>query len=137
VVMERLAFKEGSGGWVELDTFEGKLDTRKAGAVRRKLESIIKLLQKSKMVHADLRPTNVMIKVDGKGHIILSKGVPILSVIDFDWAGTVGEACYPPFLNRKVPWPEGAKAYQKVGEDDDRILLNNWWDAFVKGQSTK
>ncbi|CAG8741365.1 5047_t:CDS:2, partial [Acaulospora colombiana] len=24
--------------------------------------------------------------------------------------------------------------YRKVGEDDDKALLHNWWDAFIKGQ---
>ncbi|PVF91271.1 hypothetical protein CPB86DRAFT_830669 [Serendipita vermifera] len=45
----------------------------------------------------------------------------------------VGDVRYPPFLNPKVPWPTGVEAYQKVGEEDDRILLHNWWDGFVRG----
>jgi hypothetical protein len=140
VVMDHLAFEESTGGWVELDAFEGKLGKNAAAAVRKKLEKIIDLLQKQKMVHVDLRPKNIMIKVDGNHKIIMAKGAkggPSLSVIDFDWAGLVDEVCYPPFLNKKVLWPPGAKAYQKVGKDDDRILLGNWWDAFVKDQSAK
>jgi hypothetical protein len=135
VVMEHLKFEKATGGWVELDAFEGKLG-KNEDAVRKKLENIIDLLQKQKMVHTDLRPKNIMIKVDGNRKI-MAKGGLSLSVIDFDWAGLVDEVCYPPFLNKKVLWPPGAKAYQKVGKDDDKILFDNWWGAFVKGQSAK
>jgi hypothetical protein len=121
------------GGWKELDTFEGKLDTKEQ-AVRKKLEEIIKLLQEQKMVHADLRPKNIMIKVDENGGIT---DEPTLSVIDFDWSGKVGKVCYPPFLNPNINWPTGVKAYGKVGKNDDGILLDSWWDAFVKGQPAK
>jgi len=130
VVMEHLTFKEGVGGWVELDTFENKLGSM-AGAVRKKLEKIIDSLQDKKMVHADLRPKNIMIQVDKDRHITMSENEPVLSLIDFDWAGTVGEARYPPFLNHRIRWPTGAKGYKHVGEGDDRLLLSNWWDEFT------
>jgi hypothetical protein len=136
VVMEHLTFNEGTGGWVELDAFEGKLGTHET-VVRTKLERVIDHLQSNGMVHADLRPKNIMIKVDQNHDIIMAEDEPTLSVIDFDWAGTVDKACYPPLLNKKIPWPTGAKAYQKVGKEDDRTLLNNWWDAFVKGHPVK
>ncbi|CAG8667674.1 15633_t:CDS:2, partial [Acaulospora colombiana] len=100
VVMEHLSFEKGTGGWVELDTFRGKLGDM-ADAVRKKLEGIIGVLQDQKMVHADLRPTNIMMKVDGNYHIMMHKDEPILRVIDFDWAGKANEARYPPFLNPK------------------------------------
>lgn len=136
VVMDHLASEKGTEHWVELDTFEGKLGDR-ADKVRKRLERIVDHLQAKKMVHVDLRPKNIMIKVDGNGDIIISEQEPILSMIDFDWAGTVDEVLYPPFLNPKVPWPPGAKAYQKVGENHDRILLNNWWAEFVKDSPAK
>ena len=135
VVMEHLSFQEGIGGWVELDTFEGKLGEM-ADAVRQKLEAIIDRLQSRKMVHADLRPKNILVKVDERHRIVMSGREPVLTVIDFDWAGIVGEVCYPPLLNDRVPWPAGAEAYAKVGRDDDRILLSNWWDAFVQPSKT-
>jgi hypothetical protein len=131
VVMEHLGFREGVGGWVELDAFEGKLGDM-ADPVRNGLEAIIGHLQAQQMVHADLRPKNVMVKVDEQHRIVISGSEPFLSLVDFDWTGIVGEACYPPFLNPRIHWPEGAEAYKKVGRDDDRNLLNNWWDAFVQ-----
>ena len=135
VVMEHLAFEEGVGGWVELDTFERRLDDM-AAPVRKKLETVIDSLQRQKMVHADFRPKNIMVKVDEQHRIAISASEPVLSLVDFDWAGTVGEACYPPFLNPRIPWPTGAKGYGKIGQEDDRILLNNWWDAFVQTAET-
>jgi len=131
VVMEHLAFRDGIGGWVELDTFENRLGDR-ADAVRKKLEEIIDCLQGQKMVHADMRPKNIMVNVDGQRGMVMSESKPVLKMIDFDWAGMVGEACYPPLLNPKIRWPSGAKGYAKVGEGDDRILLDSWWDAFVQ-----
>ncbi|KAG8824328.1 hypothetical protein FRC18_010548 [Serendipita sp. 400] len=136
VVMEYLRPEDGTGGWVELDKFEGSLNT-KEHVVREKLEMIIKRLQKQKMVHADLRPTNIMIKVDGKGDMMIDENEPILSVVDFDWAGRAGEVCYQPLLNPNVPWPTGAKAYKEIGQDDDRVLLDNWWGAFVEVKTAK
>jgi len=44
----------------------------------------------------------------------------------------VDEVCYPPFRNPKIPWRTGTEDYGKVGRNDDRILLENWWDTFVQ-----
>lgn len=131
VIMEHLAFQKGIGGWVELETFEKRLGTM-AGAVRKKLDKIIDLLQDQNMVHADLRPKNIMVQVDKHHQITMSETEPALSLVDFDWAGTVDEVSYPPCLNRQIPWPTAAKGFKKVGGNDDRILLDNWWKAFVE-----
>jgi hypothetical protein len=131
VVMERLDFQEGAGGWVELGTFEKRLGDL-AVPVRRKLDQILARLQGQGMVHADMRPKNIMVKVDGQGRLTMLKGEPVLSLIDFDWAGLVGKARYPPLLNPQVLWPEGAKCFKKVGPNDDTILLDNWWGPFVQ-----
>ena len=135
VVMEHLSFQEDIGGWVELGTFEAKLGDM-ADPVRKKLEAIIGHLQARQMVHADLRPRNIMVKVDGQRRMVTSGSEPVLSLIDFDWGGVVGEACYPPFLNHCIRWPAGAEGYSKVGRDDDRALLDNWWGAFVSSKSS-
>jgi hypothetical protein len=131
VVMEHLRFQEGIGGWVELDTFEETLGDM-VDPVRNKLEVITDHLQTQQMVHADLRPKNIMVKVDEQRQMVMSGSEPVLLLIDFDWAGIVDEVRYPPFLNRCIPWPAGAEGYKKVGRDDDRILLENWWGAFVQ-----
>ena len=135
VVMERLAFQEGIGGWVELEMFENRLGDM-AGAVRKRLEEIVDYLQVQQMVHADLRPKNILVKVDEQCCVTMPKGEPVLSLIDFDWSGLVDEARYPPFLNPRISWPTKTKGYAKVGPDDDRILLNSWWDAFIQPATT-
>ncbi|PVG00640.1 hypothetical protein CPB86DRAFT_795682 [Serendipita vermifera] len=71
----RLPFEGCVGGYVELDTVEGKLVI---WADRR-------------MVHVNLRPKNITVQVDEKGDTVLCKDKPILSIIDFDWAGVADE----------------------------------------------
>ena len=46
-------------------------------------------------VHGDLRPPNIIITNNGP------------QIIDFDWAGKIGIACYPVDINPEVDWPEG------------------------------
>ena len=120
-VMEHLAFQDGIGGWVELYTFENRLGNM-AGAVRKKLEQIIACLQERGMVHADLRPKNIMVKVDEQRRMTMSEGEPVLSLIDFDWAGmySIRHSSVLKFSGQR-----GAECFKKVGPDDDRILLDN------------
>jgi hypothetical protein len=70
VVMEHLSFQEGTGGWVKLGAFKGKLDDM-ADPVRNELEAIIRHLQAQQMVHADMRPKNIMTKVDRQHRIVI------------------------------------------------------------------
>ena len=135
VVMDHLGFQEGTGGWVELETFKNSLGDM-ADAVRKRLEEIVDCLQTQRMVHADLRPTNILVKVDGQCHVAMPEGKPVLSLIDFDWSGMVDEARYPPFLNPRIPWPTETKGYAKVGQDDDRNLLDIWWGTFIQPANT-
>ena len=135
VVMDHLAFQEGTGGWVELETFKNGLGSM-ADAVRKRLEEIVDCLQTQQMVHTDLRPKNILVKVDEHRRVTMAEGKPVLSLIDFDWSGLVGEARYPPFLNPRIPWPTKTKGYARVGREDDRILLDSWWDAFIQPATT-
>ena len=135
VVMDHLAFQEGTGGWVELEKLRNKLGDV-ADMVRKRLDEIVDCLQAERMVHADLRSTNILVKVDGQCQVAMAEGKPVLSIIDFDWSGLVDEARYPPFLNPRIPWPTETKGYAKVGQDDDRTLLNSWWDSFIQPAST-
>ena len=51
-------------------------------------------------VHGDIRTTNIMVKKTGEPGIIL---------LDFDWAGKVGEVRYPMNVNnRDIKRPDGA-----------------------------
>jgi len=81
-----------------------------AVAVRKKLETII---QEQGVVHADLRlpKTSRLIKVDEQRRMTISEGEPVLSLIDFDYAGMVGEVRYPPFRDPRFLWPTEAKSF--------------------------
>ncbi|PVF91267.1 hypothetical protein CPB86DRAFT_745831, partial [Serendipita vermifera] len=92
VVMEHLAFEEGIGGLGRI--IQVSMEPWNQGRCE-----IITLLQGQKMVHVDLRPKNIMVKVDENGDMVMSGDEPILSVIDFDWSGIVGDVRYSPFLN--------------------------------------
>lgn len=48
-------------------------------------------------VHGDLRSPNIMITTAGP------------QLIDFDWAGKLGNAYYPVDINREIKWPKGKK----------------------------
>jgi len=53
------------------------------------LDSIIEKLESKNYVHGDLRSNNIMIRTD-----VMDESVE-LKVVDFDWAGEVGQVCYP------------------------------------------
>jgi hypothetical protein len=48
------------------------------------------LLHQAGYVHGDIRPSNIMVRKDGKPGIIF---------LDFDWAGVIGEVRYPMNIN--------------------------------------
>ncbi|PIL30486.1 transporter [Ganoderma sinense ZZ0214-1] len=79
------------------------------------------LLRKHGFVHGDLRPPNVMLRINSdKSNSIF--------LVDFDWAGKDGEVRYPNYpLNPDVLWPR--KPELMVGmpithEDDDKMRLS-------------
>ena len=56
-------------------------------------------LRSGHFVHGDLRPPNVVMRVN-------DDGTTTAVLIDFDWAGKAGKVRYPRGrLNRKVKWP--------------------------------
>ncbi|KDQ07365.1 hypothetical protein BOTBODRAFT_120196, partial [Botryobasidium botryosum FD-172 SS1] len=60
-----------------------------------RVEEAMKLLHGNGFVFGDLRAPNIL-RVDGGAMLI-----------DFDWAGKVGEAKYPLDINFEVNWAEG------------------------------
>ncbi|HEV7737793.1 MAG TPA: hypothetical protein VGO47_10545 [Chlamydiales bacterium] len=79
VVMENL-----HGDWCNLDS----LIYPHVGGLRATLQEYIKALHAEKMVHGDIRDANIMVYEDK------------FMLLDFDWAGIVGEVYYPPLLNK-------------------------------------
>lgn len=76
------------------------------------LEELVKSFHKAELVHGDLRSPN----------IICNKNGPM--VIDFDWAGKVGEVSYPPGpLNPELT--DGRESNDlKITKDDDLRVLH-------------
>ncbi|TPX35185.1 hypothetical protein SeMB42_g07206 [Synchytrium endobioticum] len=66
----------------------------------RSLSEAVKQLHSANLVLGDLRPCNVLVHMEEREDVM---------IIDFDWAGRVGEARYPPGINMNgdIDWPEG------------------------------
>ncbi|KAF9644586.1 hypothetical protein BDM02DRAFT_3102661 [Thelephora ganbajun] len=81
---------------------------------REKTREAIEELHSAGFVFGDLREPNVM----------FSGGKALL--IDFDWAGKVGEARYPRGLSTKVKWPEEVESLERklIETDHDLFMLD-------------
>ena len=84
------------------------------------VESILKTLDSKDYVHGDLRTNNIMIRTD-----VIEECVDI-KVIDFDWAGKAGEACYPAERNTDIQWP--GKAGAPILKEHDLEMVHSWLD---------
>ena len=47
-----------------------------------------------------------------------------LFLVDFDWAGRLGEARYPFFMSREVAWPQGASDGELIAVEHDVHMVN-------------
>ncbi|KAK9823822.1 hypothetical protein WJX72_005747 [[Myrmecia] bisecta] len=75
------------------------------------LHRAVNVLHSAGFVHGDLRGCNVLV---AGGQVY---------VVDLEWAGIMGEAKYPFFMNRAdIRWPDGASDNQPITKTHD-----NWW----------
>jgi serine/threonine protein kinase len=66
-------------------------------------------------VHGDIRNTNVMVRKDGEKGFML---------VDFDWAGRIGEVQYPSNINiTEVKRPEGVLDGELITAEHDMKML--------------
>jgi RIO-like serine/threonine protein kinase len=80
------------------------------------IEANIVTLHEAGYVHGDLRDINIMAR--GKGELEFM-------LIDFDWAGKVGEVKYPMYVNRKDVWrPDDAYDGQLITVEHDMQMLD-------------
>ena len=80
--------------------------------VREKVVS----LHQAGYVHGDIRTTNIMVKKNGGPGIFL---------IDFDWAGVIGEARYPMNVNREgITRPDGVCDGELIIADHDMKMVD-------------
>ena len=84
------------------------------------VELALKILHDADLVFGDIRRPNIMVfKSQGKGDEDW-RGLPV----DFDWAGPVGKAKYPPMLNKEIGWADGVDSATEIKKDHDLEMLN-------------
>ncbi|KAH9941866.1 uncharacterized protein BXZ73DRAFT_88259 [Epithele typhae] len=82
------------------------------------VDRALKILHEKGMVHGDVRPLNVLLLrgweegVEGR-----------VRLIDFDWAGRVGEARYPSHLSKRVFPVEGVQDFAPITPAHDAGML--------------
>ena len=78
------------------------------------LKAAVRALHAAGFVHGDLRGCNILVAASA------------VSLIDFEWAGLVGTAAYPYFMNHAdIRWPDGAGDGRLVTESHDLWWLSN------------
>ncbi|CAI2200189.1 14327_t:CDS:2, partial [Funneliformis geosporum] len=88
-------------------------DTLKAEIIR-----VSKILHDQNFVHGDLREGNILVCRNSTRDCGFD-----VKLIDFEWSGTVGTACYSHFMNHiAIRWPEGAEDGKKVTVEHNIML---------------
>jgi serine/threonine protein kinase len=88
-------------GWVTLSNLSAPLIGKHHKEICSALDTFALHLESQKLVHGDLRPNNIMIKV--KDFKVMRPVV--IKAIDFEWADVAGKGCYPLQLNAEVGYP--------------------------------
>lgn len=118
-----IGFDRVPGGWhmVVMEALDEYQDLDTQTATHFVLDGIrakIVLLHQAGYVHGDIRDTNVMVRRDGKKGFML---------VDFDWAGKIGEVRYP----MNVHWgddlwrPREARDNKLIMSDHDLEMLEH------------
>jgi serine/threonine protein kinase len=88
--------------------------------VRRKVEKIVQILHDAGHVHGDIRNTNILVDLGS-----LDSDDVKVHLVDFDWAGLIGEARYPIGVNGKtVKRPEGAEDGEIITIEHDNAMVS-------------
>ena len=81
--------------------------------IKKKLEE----LHQRGMVHGDIRNANIMVQIAVTDSFML---------LDFDWAGTIGQVKYPMNVNRTDLWrPSGAVDGELIKAEHDMMMLDD------------
>ncbi|KAG2362906.1 hypothetical protein BDR07DRAFT_1450949 [Suillus spraguei] len=117
-------FKELPGGWsmVVMDKLVGYdvlADLPNTEHIPRSafepIREQLKELHAEKLVHGDIRDTNILVKKDDRTKFM---------IIDFDWAGTANVVLYPPYVNyTQITRPNDARdgLAVKAAHDDEML----------------
>jgi len=115
-------FEKVAGGWFMVvmdllgDTYQDLVDSPFKAAFSEEITEKIISFHQAGYVHGDLRETNILVKYDG---------TPGIMLVDFDWAGVVGEVRYPPNVNtREIKRPRGAYDGELIKAEHDIAMLS-------------
>lgn len=81
--------------------------------VQSELKRALTLLHNKELVFGDLRLPNVMITKEKK-----------VKLIDFDWAGEVGQVEYPHLLSSVIEWPKDVQTLDSIQKEHDWEMLD-------------
>lgn len=96
------------------------LDSESKARVRLMAMDIATLLSSRGFVHGDLRDTNILLESEA-----LEQGGVKLHVIDYDWAGPVGEVKYPDRVNTEdIKRPMGVKSGAVIEVEHDKEMIS-------------
>jgi hypothetical protein len=99
--------------WIPLSDITGDY----AEEFEEQFRDFVSQLHQAKMVHGDIRETNIMVKDRGRKFML----------IDFDWAGSLGKAKYPRLVNldKILRRPEGVEDGKSICSEHDQLMLEN------------
>jgi hypothetical protein len=116
----------GTPGWLTLDKINQDRVADNLDRIYPLLSKIVNCLAKLRLVHGDLHPNNLMIKMSDRIHIMQ----PVeIRVVDFEWADKVGVARYPQSLDKDIGYP--GEPGSLIGAGDDRYMIHKWQAGLV------
>lgn len=104
--------------YIRGDTFalaKSKMNNDTVETVKSEIKRVLTVLHENGLVFGDLRPPNVMITE--------AKKTVRVKLIDFDWAGEVGQVEYPHLLSSLVTWPKSARPLGPILIEHDLEML--------------
>jgi hypothetical protein len=114
-----IAYEELPGGWymVVMDLLDESWvpladKTDHPEGLKERVHDAIAQLHQARMVHGDVRETNLMVKDSGLEFML----------VDYDWAGSEGHAKYPRHVN-KAGRPAGVEDGQLILSQHDDLML--------------
>ena len=88
-------------------------------SLEEKVKNLVAELHGGGFVHGDIRDANIMVKLAAAAESEVE-----VKLLDFDWAGKEGEACYPGNVNHEgVSRPHGAKDGLIIEREHDLFMI--------------
>ena len=84
------------------------------------IQLALKTLHDAGLVFGDLRRPNIMVLKTQNQH---GNDEWHARLVDFDWSGPVGNARYPPTLNKGIRWAQGVEAMYEIKKQHDLDML--------------